>query len=426
MAFARLGSTVGLKPDWLVVLLPLAVAVGLLSPRTSPFLILAIGVVAFSRKRESNFHLAPGPLILQLTACAIVLSRPSNFWDPVLTVFLFSLILLQLLYTVDARRIIASIIDGYGLVMVANIVLHAAGLRNPADAFAPKGRTFYPLTQGLNNVSVVAAAVVVGSFLLLREVGHLRRLLRLVSIAAAITVMIGAATRTSAGVCIVLVAAAALLPSTSRWTAQIATLVAASAPFVLPSIAQSLQFLITPLSNLNPGREAEKVGAVSFAGRIEIWDKSINYWNQNINDWADKLFGFGEDGQSLSGVSATYQNIVAGTSANPQNATVHNSFLESLFNCGVVGMVLTVVAFFWTSVRLAKRHRAWGHWGLAATYSLAALMFGATTEAVLSPGNNAEAAWIGLTIVGVSCQVVIRATTSPPTASRKTPATAPT
>lgn len=410
MTVSRVVPTID-KPDLVAVALPTALAIQVVSPKASLFIIALLVVTAFVRKPDARFHIAAGPFLLLIAACAIVFSRPENYFLPMVFLLVGTLVL-RLVMTVDARKIVGSLFDGWGLYLLANVLGVAAGMRPQASnehiAYATEStgfvRTIFPLTVGLNSPTIVAGAYLIASIFLLREAGWVRRSLRLVCSAAAIFVLVSVGSRTALGVTVVISIIAIIAPFVSRWIAQVTTLFAAISAFAFPSIYRSIDFAIRPLANLAPGRDTSEYGIVSLEGRAQIWERSIKYWNERISDFPDVLLGFGAGGQYRSGVSTTYMSVLKGATSHPERTTVHNSFLQQLFDGGVLGWLLLVLAVYWASARLSKRRPEWGHWALAAIFALTVLLLGSITEAIMAPGVHGESFWLLVALIGISCQ----------------------
>lgn len=408
MADKRNAPIIGLKPDWVMVALPTAMAIRVLNGQASVLIITCLIATAFMRQSAGRIHVNSGPLLLLLFSSVIVISRPGTSYFPILPL-LFGILVVRLTLTVDARRLIASLIDGLGLYLLASALLALAGIRSPAERpglIESTGftRTFFPLTYGLSAPSSIAGAYLVGAIFLSREIGWLRRLMRIICIMAAIYVIVGVGSRTALAVTAVIACVALLLPSASRWIAQAATLLSAVSAYVLPSVFNAAGFLIAPLNALAPGRDTTAEGVLSLQGRQYIWEGSIKYWNEHINDLADLVLGFGESGQYRSGASSTYRNIVIGLGPNPELITVHNSFLQQLFDGGILGWLLMALSVYWASARLSNRRREWGHWAASAIFAMTVVLLCNTTETAMAPGVFAESFWVIVILVGIACQ----------------------
>lgn len=417
---ARHAPKSGPKPDWVVLALPTVLASHIFSVNGSLVLLSLLFGVALLRKPEGKFSVQIGPFLLLAIAFAIVFSRSEGHFLTAASLLILMLSL-RLSMTIDARRLIASLIDGCGIYLAANLIFNAFGIRTKSSAEWLSGlkestgfiRTVFPLSGSINSPSIVAAVYLVGTIYLLSEAGRLRRVLRIIGAASAIMVIIGAGSRNALAVTIVLSCIALFLPFASRWIGQASLLLSAISAFTLPRVMSYFQFLIVPLISLNPGRETTDAGAVSLQGRAQIWDGSIKYWNERITDTPDILLGFGEGGQYRSGASLTYISIVRGLSATPERTHVHNSFLQQMFDGGVLGWLFMASALFWASVRLSNRRRDWGRWGMSAIFALTAVLLCSVTESTSAPGIFQESCWIMVVLVSIACQAKETAGKSP-------------
>jgi len=404
--------TSGLRPDWIIIALPVALVIQLFSGRITVLVVGFLVAGAFVRKSEGRFDVQLGPLVLLVLASAIVFSRPQEV-STLLLFVLVSALAVRLATTVDARRIIASLIDGCGLYLVANVVCYVAGVVSPSsknrigNLVETTGfvRIIFPLTSSINSASIVAALYVAAAVFMLLEVGWLRRSLRLVSLAAAIFVQVGAGSRAALTVGAVLSVAVICFPFFTRWVAQAATLLSAASAFILPGLISSLEFAMAPIiSLLAPGRVTTSESIGTLENRSLLWHNSIAYWNESINDFQHVLFGYGVYGQYRSGASLTYSGLLTSLTQHPELALVHNSFLQQLFDGGIVGWLLLVFAAWWMSVRLANRRREWGIWGFGAVVAMTVLLVGAMTETGMAPGVAEDSFWLLLILAGVACQ----------------------
>lgn len=404
-------SSRGPQPDWVLVLLPTAIAIRSLNEKASLLVTGLLVVAALLRKPEGKFRIQPGPLILFSVACAIVVCRPVHALTSVFFLLVGALIL-RLITTVDARRITASLIDGCGLYLAANVLAYSAGYRSPAQGVRIGGliestgfvRTIYPFTLSINIPPIIAAIYVATFAFLILEPGWIKRLLRTLCLLAGVIVLIGAGTRTPMVTAAVLLVAVVCFPTITRWLGQSATLLAIVSAFVLPSIVSSLLFVIAPILSLAPGRATSVESILSLQDRDVVWDRTIRYWANWVNDVPELLFGFGVNGQYRSGASQSYKDLLSSILKNPELAFVHNSFLQQLFDGGLAGFLLLAVALYWTAQRLAKRRIAWGIWGVSAIIAFATLLLSGITEVSIAPGPVQDTFWLVAFLVGVSCQ----------------------
>ncbi|MBB5164298.1 O-antigen ligase [Mycobacterium sp. AZCC_0083] len=331
---------------------------------------------------------------------------------PLLAFLLVGTLVTRLVMTVDARRIIASLIDGCGLYLLINVLCHAAGLQSPASNVRFGGlvestgfvRTIYPLTWALNTPPTIAAIYFAAIAFVILEAGWLRRSFRLICLIAAIIILVGAGARAPMVVAAVLATTVISFPHITRWLGQAATILTAISAFILPVFVVWAKSGIAPFISLVPGRAVKSESIDSIGGRDYIWRQAIDYWIELVNGLPHMLFGFGANGQYRSGASLTYSESLAKIIRHPETASVHNSFLQQLFDGGLVGWLLLALAIYWASAKLAKRQRAWGNRGLSAIVAMAVLLLSGMTEVSLTPGAEQDTFWLLMILIGVACQ----------------------
>lgn len=420
------------QPDLIVLLLPIVVASRSFSARASLIMVALLAAAAFMRNTDVRFRLRVGPFVLLIAASLVVFSRPT-YISSVLTFLLVAALVVRIVMTVDARRIIVSLIDGCGLYLVANVVCHFAGVHSPAAADRIGGlaestgfvRTVYPLTSSLNTPPAIAAIYLAAVSFFILESGWLRRSLRVICLIAAIIVLIGAGARMPLVIAAGLTVTVLCLPFITRWIAQGAVLLATVSAFVLPSISTFIQSAVNPLISLALNRDAQTDPSDALNGRDFIWARSVDYWFDRVNDLPHMLLGFGVDGPYLSGASLTYSERFSTVIRTPALASMHNSFLQQLFDGGILGWILLIGAMYWASARLARHRRMWGNAGLSAIVAMTGLILSGITEISLVPGATHETFWLLMVLVGVACQATDAAQKGHTADARREPAATP-
>jgi hypothetical protein len=115
-------------------------------------MIVLVGTAFLRPAPNERFDLRIGPLALFLAASAIVVSRPDGLQNLVAFILVGALAI-RLAQTVDARRIVASLIDGLGLFGLANVVAYLIGLRSSSESLRinldaeAMARVYFPLAQ---------------------------------------------------------------------------------------------------------------------------------------------------------------------------------------------------------------------------------------------------------------------------------------
>lgn len=398
--------------SWIAMLLPITLSLRSFSQPGVVLLLAALAggaVVGISRDRRPTQF---GPLVLLAASCAIVYSRATNKYDLAILLCMFVLTI-SLTVTVDARTIIRSLFDGIGLYLILNVLGYVAGLRSSGSGDRVGGiveasgftRRIFPFALSLDAAPTVASVYLAAVVFLLRESGSKLRIYRLVCSLAGFAVLFGSGVRTGILIAVLLPIVVMLFPSVISWSAQAATLFAAVSYLVAPPVARVSGSLVALLmSVLAPNRTLSGSDIASLSNRDKIWSRSINFWLDYVGSPPQQLFGFGQGGQYRSGASMSYRELLSAVSRHPERGSVHNSFLQQLFDGGLVGLLLLAFAILWTSVRLARQARDWGYMGVAAILATTALLLNSVSQVSLAPGFSQESFWILMVLVGVACQ----------------------
>lgn len=405
-----------MRTDWWVMALPTVLALrNIYAPATVGILMIMI-VAMFAQNRRITRTLAPGPLIVLGAATGVVFSNPepgSGALFSLLAVALAVLVIVWAVLTVDARTVISSLVDGVGVYALVNVVGYAAGLRslgadarigglNESTGFT---RIIYPLAVSLEEPPIIASVFIVAvPFLLLAE--KRRRPFRLACLLAAGLIAVTAASRTSMFIAATLPVIGLLLPVTLRWMAPLTALFASISAVVLPNITKASEATLAPiLAFLTPGRTTRAGDIASLSKRDIIWSKSIDFWVDHVRDLHSQILGFGQTGQFRSGVSIGYSELLSGATRYSRRGTLHNTFLQQLFDGGVAGWLLLAVAFVWTGIRFSHRLPDWGAQAKAAVLAVSALMLGSTSGATLAPGFLSTTFMVMVFLVAIACQL---------------------
>ena len=398
--------------NWVVLLFPIVLGIRSFSQLLALLCVVALAVITLVTSPGKQHSLRLGPLVMLAASAAIVYVRPdAKYIGLFFIAWLF--IVVRLVATVDARVIIDSLFDGIGLYLMLNVLGYAAGLRSPNEADRIGGvveatgfvRRIYPFSSSLDAVPTIAAAYVAALIFFLRDPNSARRNFRLAGALAAASVLYGGGVRTGLVVAVFLPIAVLGFPSAIRWMAQAATVLASFSVIVVPTISRAVGFVTVPVvTMLSPNRTSSVETISSLSNRDIIWSRSINYWFDYVPDAGSQLFGFGQSGQYLSGASRTYRSLLLSVTRYPELGSVHNSFLQQLYDGGLIGLILLVVAIFWTANRLSRRVREWGYDGIGLIVMLSAFLLAGIPQVSLAPGFSQEAFWLLIVIVGVSCQ----------------------
>jgi hypothetical protein len=402
----------GPKTNVAVVLLPTLISLQTISGLLSIFSLGLLALLLFAAKPKQRYSIQWGPLTLFVAASMMVLIRP----EPTIALAFFGIvvvILCRIIFTETAKSIIGSLIDGAGLYLLINVVAYAAGLRSAGSSVRVLSsieyrgfvRTIFPLSWGLDAVPTVASVYLAAIAFVILQTGTSRRLLRLACVAAAMVVLILGASRAAIVPAFLLPVAILLFPGTLRWIAQACTLIASIFPLVFAVASQFIASVLQPLVELVPGRDSNYQATRSLNSRDYIWSRSLGYWWDYVTDFSDRVFGFGQGGQLHSGAWTAYGRVISVVTRDPQNASMHNAFLQQLFDGGLLGWLLLTASIFWASVRFSRHRAVLGVEGKSAIAAISALMLSAIPSVSVSPGASHQVAfWLLLILVGIACQ----------------------
>lgn len=383
-----------------VLLLPLALGLRSFSQNAS---LGVLGVLFFLAVLHSTptsrlGRWNPWLLGLLMVACASVWSRPPS------AEFLVTPMLVIAISFAAARRwplatIVTSLMDGLGIYLIANVVLHVAGSQSAISEQRVSGldsstggeRVFYPLANSLATPPLMAAVFVSAALLYLFTGNFLLRAFRVVATIAALTVMTEANTRLALVIAAVVALMVVLAPRILTRGAPFLALVPSALPFFYPFIAAPVirpivEAVTTRVPFLSRG---DVTSDATLAGRSTIWDIATSFWSTEL-DAFHHLVGFGVRGPQESGASRLYGPLFRGLTENPLLLSAHSSSLEQLYDGGMVGLSAMVAA----GVLLLLRSGALARKGSRAHLTLfaAALsaILGGATEVSMAPGKLQE------------------------------------
>jgi hypothetical protein len=416
--FPKADRVANAKPDWLIVAIPTVISLKTLhsaageSNRLAVMAIFAAllgGLVAtaFVRPVASRFDTRVGPLILLLMGAGIVLTRPSGMHNVAIFLALGALAF-QISRTVNARRIIVSLIDGIGLYLLANVVCHLAGMRSPSESWRlalDNSRVIFPLTVSVNLIPVIAAAYIASVYLVIRDPGWPYRLFRVINLAAAVFVLGASDTRVAIGTAVLLLAILFIKPTALRWTAPVAVAFASFSPLFLRPLISRLEVYLGWLLSVVSQRSDNWSSIAELNGRGLIWERSMTYWQESVNRFGEIVVGYGAQGHYRSGASRTYSTLMARiVPDHDRTVMMHNSFLQQLYDGGIVGWLFLTLALLWASIRLSEQYEYLGRYALAGAVLMSALVIGSMTEVLLTADANVQTFWIMLLLVAATCQ----------------------
>ena len=122
-----------------------------------------------------------------------------------------------------------------------------------------------------------------------------------------------------------------------------------------------------------------------FSGRELIWIEFLTHYRPTV---FDALFGYGNDGHVISGISKNYSYLFTNW-LNPESASVHNNSFQLILDIGFIGLGLLYFIIYRT-IQTYREHYFFNKnpLNLAAIYILNYLLISGTTEGVLNPENS--------------------------------------
>ncbi len=403
--------------DWILVALPAVLGLRVFNTRGTIFILAAMALYVVIRKQRAAASLAVGPLLLFAASFSVVMSRPTPGAQGaiygLITVGLVAVIAIAVTIQDDARVAISSLLDGLGLYLLLNLIGHLAGLKSPGAADRAGGvnestgftRVIFPFSNGLDEVATLAGVFVAAIPVLLVAERHWRGY-RAVCLMTGLFVAWSGASRTALSIAVALPTISFLFPRLIKWMAPVAALFAATSALIMPPVMQFSGTVVDPIMKvLAPGRDTASGDIESLSNRSNIWSRSLEFWSNHVHTMYDQLFGFGQTGQVRSGVSLTYADILATASRHPRLGTVHNSFLQQLFDGGALGWLMLTLCVVWVAKRFSDRLPDWGAPGRAVVIAFAGLMFGSTVSVAISPGFLQHGFLTLVMLVAISCQI---------------------
>lgn len=395
MAKKRIGRRVTaetVKPRLIteLALFPLVVSVRQ-SPTVTVVLLGALLLVALCRKvdpERGRLYLLPFTL---LALSALVVFR-SDLGINAVIVGLAAAVVLVLATKVPRAAALYSLGLGLVVYLIGNVAGQLAHIPSPLDASRLGGyetsagffatRLVFPFARSINEPAVIAAAyfgLVAAIWVTGRRVGWFHVL----GLAAAAYILVGSNSRLPLVIAVLLSLAALLSPLFAMRVSRPMVFVAGALPFYLPlaePVIRAVAGAVAGNALLSRGQSVEDI--VGLGTRGTIWSGSVDFWNSAmVMDLGRRLFGFGLNGHAVSGANTTYLHGLGGFLANKDNLTMHNSFLQMLFDGGLVGLALLAVGLLMVLRRFSKDASL-----LPQLVFATVLGVGAASEIILAPG----------------------------------------
>jgi hypothetical protein len=403
------------KMHWPSFVLPSAIALNLYSPPIFVLLLVLLIGLSLLEKNSKNVQIKIGPLVLLFASTMITV--PTLNPRQLIVPLLFFTLIFRLITTVKTQDLVRSIIHGYGFFCFANVVAHYFGLTSPRAKFRTGGliestgfsRVIFPFSESVNSLPILAAVVILALLLSHRDSLNTTASFQYVYLLSSILILHKSGNRASPLILLFAIALVVsrikLLRISAIWVTPLAVL----SSLYLPFFSAQLGKIVVPIvSTLTTGRDPLSSNSFTFQGRTIIWEKSIEFWQEWVNSPLRQFFGYGRNGQFVSGASQTYSRLLESISLNPEFSGVHNLFLQQLFDGGLLGVFLLASSLIWSCTRMSKvSTRADISYLIACLALIMFTLFG-VVEHFLAPGTGSQLSWAIAMFIGVSCQFPIK------------------
>ena len=405
------------KPNFVLIALPTAISLGVLSKAAALLGLLALAGATF-RERQ------PGTAGLQLNwACAILPAiglaiawRPNapefrgavgamSVWGSVAIFTVACLVIARAVVISDSKwSALTSLVDGAGLFLVLSVALRFAGVTGTNRAAVGGNlltggeRIGFPLTTSYAATPAVAAVYLVAIAPILMTTSQYR-VPRLITSALAFAI-IALGDRRSASLAIVAVLGMVFFaPMLFRRFAPWLVGGALAIPFFADQVAGMTAKLSDAARSSAP--ILIRQGNNLDTGRTFVWSRAMTFFHERV-DVFHQFVGHGAFGHAASGANRTYASETYFKSFGYEGAKTfpspHSTAIQMLFDGGWI----VVIAFFATvscmALVLSQDASRYAIPGLAA---LTALCIGGSSDVLLTPSQAQPTWWIFLVLATI-------------------------
>jgi hypothetical protein len=372
-----------------LVLFPLVVSVRQ-SQTVTVALLAGLVFLAICRKRNDDASASARFLPFALLALSAVVVFRTELAMPAAIAGLAVFFLWQAAVKFPREVALPSLATGVAVYLVANVLGQLAHIPSPLDASRLGGydtsagffgaRLAFPFARSINEPAVITAAyiaLVAAMWMLGRRVGFFRW----AGVLAGAYIMLGSNSRLPLIIAILLIAATLVGPGMTRRLTRPIVVAAGALPFYLPvalPVIGAVAASVANVSYLARGQSVEEI--IGLGTRGAIWNGSTHWWLSRIS-LESQLFGFGPNGHAVSGANSTYLSGLGGFLADRTHLTMHNSFLQQLFDGGLLGLGLLAVGLLIAMRRYSKDVSL-----LPQLVFVTVLGVGAASEIILAPG----------------------------------------
>ena len=241
-------------------------------------------------------------------------------------------------------------------------------------------RTTFPTATGINSFGIVAGVLLVSSFLVVREkkFSPMIRTLGGAGIIASLITLVLTDSR-AATIFALLVIVCTFIPHKISRFFRYLPIVSVVLPVLILGTIQSLPPATIEALSRNQS------DALTLSNRTVIWEAAFDTLRESPEDL---LFGYGYRGQIISGAMEKYEYLF-GSYVGVFSIPLHNSFLQAVFEIGLVGTVLFVLILITLFMLLEQESLTQNSpWAMVLYFALFYLTLISSTDSVLSFDNQ--------------------------------------
>lgn len=243
-------------------------------------------------------------------------------------------------------------------------------------------RTTFPTATGINTFGNVAGVLLIGSFFVARD-RRFNALLRATAVFGVLASLVSLVFTDSRAATIFAVVAIALsyVPYPFSRVLRLMPIVSVAFPILLVIMLNTMPTSVIQLISRNAGHQ----DALTLSNRTIIWDAGL----KTLQEAPDQMyFGYGYRGQIAAGAVEKYQYLF-GSHKEVTALSLHNSYLQTVFESGMVGAVLLVTILTILFVILDRdRQESRSLWTNVLYFTLIFFTFVSSTDSILTFDNQ--------------------------------------
>ncbi len=266
----------------------------------------------------------------------------------------------------DVPTAVRSLVAGLVLYMSANVIGWLAGLQSPSARVRvglfdnPDSllgvRVLFPFVRSINEPAIVAVAFIVYA-LVAKRMGSPWPRWYWPGLLLSAFMIVASGSRFPVIVLLAVGAAALIQPRTARLLPNLA-LVSVALPYAYTALAGTISWVadrLSVVSFISRGQTASELA--SGSSRAGFWETGLGLWSSATS--TEQLIGYGYNGHVQSRVVYYYYTRSSDSFvSDPSALTLHNSYLQQMYDTGYVGLAALVVAL-WIVGRRFSRVENW-------------------------------------------------------------------